>query len=87
MEPDLDCEYCGQELPNSCFHEDVQETMSPGPHFHHPRCIWQLEKGECPKSVIGACPECHELVVGERYADGKYTRWKCDGCGWGDVQS
>ena len=87
MEPDLDCEYCGQELPNSCFHEDVQETLSPGPHFHHPRCIWLLEKAKCPRSLRGTCPECGAEVKGERSKDNLYTYWKCHSCGWGDTQS
>ena len=38
-------------------------------------------------SLWGTCPKCGHPMKGERDKDGLYTTWKCQSCGWGDVQS
>lgn len=50
---------------------------------------WEAYADELAKqlSLIGTCPECGERIFAKRDKDELYTHWKCQSCGWGDIQS
>ena len=62
-----------------------------GDHTSMLYCLneWEAYADDLAKqlSLVGTCPECGERVWATRDKDELYTTWKCQSCGWGDVQS